>query len=87
MTTAEAEWDETTRNAAMALEHYEASLCPCGCGHPAQVAQDGDNEFRFEVDGPYRCHARTALSKAREGQSEDVDAPDALLWSSRLKDD
>ena len=85
MTTTEVEWDDETRSKAMALEFYRASLCP-NCGLPADVCQAGANEFAFEADGPYRCHARTAVSEARARVGEDVKAPEALMFKPRLKD-
>lgn len=80
MTTLEAEWDAESRSWALALEAYEGSLCPCGCGYPASVSQDPANEDRFTADLPIRCHARTALVRAQERVSDDVKAPEALMW-------
>lgn len=69
----------------MALSSYESALCPCGCGFPAEVSQAPDNEFAFEGDGPYRCHARTALLREAERMGDEVQFPEALLWAAAKK--
>lgn len=84
MTTIEPEWDDQAREQAEALEIYEATLCP-SCKQPAHICQDPANEFAFEADGPYRCHASTVLEKAADNYGEGADSP-ALLWSSRLRE-
>lgn len=67
----------------MALDRYEDGLCPCGCGYPAEVSQDPENEDRFRAGLPIRCHARTALVVAQKAQEgTEVPAPEALLWES-----
>lgn len=73
-------WDEESRAWALALEHYELTLCSCGCGFPAVVSQAPENEDCFEVDLPIRCHARTALVRAMDQVGNDTQAPDALLY-------
>lgn len=85
MTTTEVEWDEDTRTAALALEQYRRTLCE-SCGRPRSVCQSAENEFAFEADGPYRCHAATVVIDARERMGEDVHAPAALTFNARLKD-
>lgn len=84
MTTVDPEWDDDARAQALALELNQKGLCPCGCGELAVDSQNPDNEFAYEADGPYRCHARTTISKAQAGFS-DADQQEALLWGVRLK--
>lgn len=55
-------------------------MCPCGCGLPASVSQDPENEDRFTVDLPVRCHAGTALARAQQQIPEDTPSPRALMW-------
>jgi hypothetical protein len=44
----------------LALELYERSLCPCGCGQPLEEATDPKRAFRVQ---DFRCRARSALEK------------------------
>ena len=59
-------------------------LCQCGCGFPAEVAQDPMTEFRVQVPDPGRCHIRTALGKAHKAASG-REHPEALLWSAQVR--
>ena len=72
----------------MALDLYEGGLCPCGCGYPSEVAHDPENEDRFRMDLPIRCHARAAMVLAQKNRhDEDDPTAAALLWESpRLAD-
>ncbi len=84
-TLAEPEWDEETRGWARALLWHDSGLCGCGCGFPANVAQDPTNEGRFNVDDPVRCHARTALELKQERMAAgESPQPHALLLSVEL---
>jgi hypothetical protein len=69
----EAEWTDVDRALALALAGVEARMCPCGCGHPAEIAWDDDNDGWFEVDTSVVCHARNALDRWREDESRDVE--------------
>lgn len=84
MTTTEVEWDEDTRAAALALKHYQATLCP-NCGQPMSVCQSADNEGMYDAGLPYRCHATTAVIDAQERMGDDVHAPAALMFSPTLR--
>ena len=65
------------------MHRYEDSLCACGCGFPSAVSQAPENEDRFRVELPIRCHARSALVLAqRSREKEDDLAPEALLWET-----
>jgi len=83
VTTTEVEWDDVTRTHAMALELHRLNLHDCGL--PLSVCQAAENEFEFEAEGPYRCHATTAVVKAHERLGDDVEAPRALEFVPRLR--
>lgn len=76
MTRREPEWNQAARDAAMALEEHEADRCG-SCGMPRSVCQSADQEFT--ADGPYRCHATTAVMVAKERHGETAQ-PEALHW-------
>lgn len=57
-------------------------MCPCGCGLPRSVSQAEENEDRFTVGDPVRCHARTALGLAQEKYGGDIPEPEALMWAT-----
>jgi hypothetical protein len=73
-TLAEPEWDQSTRDAALALDLYESSLCPLH-GGPRHECMNGQEYVAGE---PYRCAVTTARSVARDGT--DYPHPEALLW-------
>ena len=50
---------------------HKAALCPCGCGHPADVALDPLAADAVEVDDSTRCAFRAAI---QQWQSESKDA-------------
>ena len=83
---AEAEWDDDTRALALGLADFEDTLCPA-CGRPASMCQNPDNDGRFIVRDPIRCHAATALSMKTDADREKHTlAPDALLYEVQLID-
>ncbi|WP_232676671.1 hypothetical protein [Nocardioides sp. R-C-SC26] len=80
---AEPEWDDATRD--LALAHDSVNLCSA-CGGPAYLCQDPDLEFDWHAPPPTRCHRLTALREAQKGiDSETNPHPDALVWSTRLR--
>ena len=81
VTSREPEWSEQDRAWLLALAGWRASLCPCGCGLPAEQTLAHENDgHTFVVQPPTRCRARTALSIA-QAQAADSPQPEALLWS------
>ncbi len=84
MTRTEPEWDDATRDAALALEAHEADLCS-SCGMPRSVCHAPENADRFRAEGPDRCHATTAVIAARERHGE-TNQPQALNWLPVLQD-
>ena len=77
----EPEWDDVEVGWMLALQDYrDTTLCPCGCGWPAEISQDPMTEFRVRVSS-VRCHVRTQMSRAQAEYREQSGArPDGLLW-------
>lgn len=74
--TREPEWKHEDREAAIALQDYEASLCS-GCGQPLQQTSDPDKEFAYKASLPIRCHYCTASGRGQEAY-EKTEHPHAL---------
>lgn len=51
---------------------HKASLCPCGCGHPADISLDPMAIDSVEVDDSTRCAYQAALEEWR-AESKDVE--------------
>ncbi|GAA1361350.1 hypothetical protein [Brevibacterium luteolum] len=66
----------------LSLAEYRASLCPI-CGYSKDICHAAENENRFDVPPPARCHASTAIRRARE--NAEYEHPDCLTWSTVLK--
>lgn len=82
MTTTEAEWDEDTRNLALALD--AVPRCPV-CGGDPSVCQDAARQFDWKVPDPTRCHRTTAIRTRQERLAKDsAEHLDALLWGAYL---
>lgn len=84
----EPEWDEEQQSWMLALQYYRDGLCP-KCGSPIDECHAPENEGRYEVPPPERCHKTTALHHASEPYrtNKDIKAPDALLYRVQLKPD
>lgn len=78
----EVEWDETERAWMLALDEYDASLCPL-CGLPRSECQDPSAENRAEAGAPIRCHVTTARIRAQEADKRAESG--ALLWPAGLR--
>lgn len=79
----EVEWDETQQNWMLALADYRAGLCP-NCGRHLSVCTATENEGKFKVGLPTRCHATTAVEIAQK----DLDKykyPRALMFSAEFR--
>lgn len=72
------EWDASTR--AWGLAYESATYCP-RCGLPTSICQAPENEGRFNVEPPIRCHALTALLLAQKKYEEGIPAHEALIWT------
>lgn len=82
---AEPEWDDETRQLAVALDRVD--ICPV-CHGPAYLCQDPANEFAFQVDPPVRCHRATTLTEAQRGVTEQTNpVPHALIWRTVMKEE
>lgn len=84
---AEPEWDESTRNMALALDDCDRTQM-CGvCGQPKHICQNPDYQFDWTTDPPTRCHAATASIIQKRGFKDDPSAPiEALLFTARLRE-
>lgn len=76
----EVEWDEQERAWMLALAAHRATLCPL-CGRPLSVCTDPASEGRWTVAPPTRCHASTAIARARKPYDEKSKESHALLFS------
>lgn len=75
---AEPEWDEDTRNLALAFD--QVALCP-KCGGPRELCHDPEHQFDWETPPPIRCHRFTALLEAQRGVDENTNPLSAaLIW-------
>lgn len=79
----EVEWDETERAWMLALDEYEAGLCPM-CGLPSELCQDPSAEGRAEAGLPIRCHVTTARIQ-RQDEYADVKQGGALIYTAGLR--
>lgn len=79
----EVEWDETERAWMLALDEYDASLCPL-CGLPRTECQDPSAENRAEAGMPVRCHVSTARIRRQE-EYADAKQGGALLYGAGLR--
>jgi hypothetical protein len=85
VTTRESEWTEQDRTELLALAEYEASLCPCGCGH---LYEDTTGKWdvgpEFEVTRK-ACRARAAINieqKLAKDRGADISAD---LWGTVMR--
>ena len=86
--TPETEWDESQRDAMLALQRYrETEQCP-KCGGPKWLCQSPEAENAYAAGDPVRCHITTVIMEAQRGYSEGPHAPheQALLWPIKVRD-
>jgi len=86
--TREPEWDDETRDWALALTAAEDNQCPV-CGGPRDECTDPNNEFKWVGIGPYRCHRGTASATHQanffgQGKQQPRYA-EALLWGVKSR--
>lgn len=84
---AEPEWDQATRDLALALDAAKIEhLCPI-CGREKSVCQSAELQDDWDVPPPTRCHATTAVRQHQKRLNEDTNPyQDALVWSTRLRE-
>jgi hypothetical protein len=81
----EPEWDEATRDLALALDDVER--CDA-CGGLAWLCQSAEHAEDWEVGAPKRCHRLTALREAQKRFTEESNPHlDALIWSVGLREE
>jgi hypothetical protein len=79
---AEPEWDDATRELALALDGVE--MCPV-CGWPAYLCQDPALQDDWRAGDPIRCHAQTArLMRQKHVTEETNPGVGALIWPVQL---
>lgn len=81
LTTVEPEWDDEGRDLALALESYDADLCP-GCRHPLAETTRPEAEEWFTPGDLIRCHRCTAAAQTAEIH-KDAPHPSAVLFTVR----
>jgi hypothetical protein len=83
VTTRDPDWNDQDRTEVLALLEYEASLCPCGCGH---LTEDTTSDYRTGpefVVAKTMCRARAALREdQRAGKTSD---DPAWIWSTSMQ--
>jgi hypothetical protein len=82
----EPEWDDQERGWMLALADLEAGECH-GCGGDLEETTDPENDGRYAVGTPIRCHKCTALAIAKENHAKqgEVRHPEALMWPASLR--
>lgn len=79
---AEPEWDEATRDLALAFDAVD--MCRV-CGGPAYLCQDPALQFNWTALDPVRCHAQTARLERAEGITDKTNPQaSALIFPVRL---
>lgn len=77
-------WNDDDRERAIALDEYERSLCPCGCGMTR--AEGHDPNRGFDIDWS-TCYAGKAIAYARRqlrSQAEDSKGDVKEGWDDGL---
>lgn len=82
MVTTESEWDDATRERALALTAYEDGLCGCGCGRPYS---ESSKHARGYMVHRVTCYARKAIDdlKAQDAAAHENDGDDR--WSRGVR--
>lgn len=82
-TVLEPEWDEATRDLALALD--AVPMCPV-CGGPSYLCQDVERMDDWVAGDPVRCHAQTARLQRAKGITDETNPhSSALIFPVRLK--
>jgi hypothetical protein len=79
----EPEWDDREQTLVLAMQVYKDSLCPM-CGLPFEVCTATENEGKFKVEGPVRCHKSTALAIASSKLDPKIPHSESLLFGASL---
>jgi hypothetical protein len=84
-TLAEPEWDQATRELALAYDLVD--LCPL-CGGPSYLCQDPEMAEGWKAGDPVRCHATTARLQRADKVTEQTNPQHrALMFPVTLVDD
>lgn len=79
----EPEWSEDQQDLMLALHAWRKALCP-KCGRPLSECTAPENEGRYTVPPPTRCHATTAVIAASRAY-KDSPTTEALLYGAQLR--
>jgi hypothetical protein len=82
VTTRDPDWNDQDRDELFGLMEYEASLCPCGCGHLYE-----DTTSNWETGPEFAatrktCRARAAIVVEQRLANEKKADTEADLWGS-----
>ncbi|WP_229401911.1 hypothetical protein [Micromonospora okii] len=84
VTVREPEWTEQDRAEILALGHYRAQRCPCGCGQRyADVTSPEEGGPQFVAERLV-CRARLALLEAQKAAETRDIVGGARLWHVRM---
>ena len=80
------EWTEQDRKLALALEEYEAGLCP-GCQNPLDETSNPDHQDAYRPEPPIRCHYCTTQALVSETAEKQHEHTAGLLFPIVLDPD
>lgn len=85
----EPEWDDESRDWALALLAVDDAKCPV-CGGPMSECLDPKLERDWEVTPPIRCQRATAVARKQKQYFNDIPEgvdtyPRALIWNAKLR--
>lgn len=85
----ETEWDDESRDWALALLEADGNKCPV-CGGPMSECLDPESERKWEVGLPIRCQRATAVAQKQKQYFDAIDNgvdthARALIWSAKRR--
>ena|SRR4249919_2313057 len=80
------DWTLSDTELALALEGYEAGLCP-GCQHPLAETCKPEHKDAYRPDPPIRCHYCTAEASTSETAEKQHERSAGLLFTFSLDPD
>jgi hypothetical protein len=83
VTSRESEWNQEQRDLVLGLIEYEAQTCH-GCGGWLPETTSAENEGRYRVDPPGRCHRCKAIH-SKQDEYEEQNPRSLVLWNAELR--
>lgn len=80
------EWTDQDRELALALDEYEAGLCP-GCQQPLDETSDPEHSDAYRPQEPIRCHYCKMQALVSETASKQHENTAGLYFPLRLDPD